>query len=195
MKNKKYVVLFNFAVLLFSLYNRANAQIEILHDELQIDQIAILKNSGKTSKATFTLSGTPAGLVAAFGKPLGITNEYVEIDAVNHNHYKYNGAEFAFYKNLLVYFRITNTNFIIRTQTPAPVKEPDKFYFKIGDPVKRVQTIYPKSFKYNQGGRLFFGLYKLTTDPKTGITARTRYDTSFLFFFKDGILTDINYED
>jgi len=181
--------------LLFSFYNRANAQIEILHDELQIDQIAILKNSRKTSKPPFTLSGTPSGLVAAFGKPLSTTTEYAEIGNVNLTYYKYNGAEFAFYRNSLVYFHINNANFSIRTQTPAWVNEPEKFYFKIGDSVKRVQTIYPKSFKNNRDGRLFFGLYKLTTDSKIGVTSQTRYDTSFLFFFKDGILTDINYAD
>jgi len=191
LNNKKKVIVVCLVVWLYALCHSIFAQTGITPNALQLDQIAILKTGGKNSEPAFNPLGTPSGLIKALGKPLSITQEYAEIDDIYLTVYKYNGAEFAFNRNYLVDFQITNDNFIVRTPSPGRTNKTDMFNFRVGDPASRVQKIYPQSFKANQDGRIFFRLYTLTKNPNTNISTRTNLDASFLFVIEDGVLTGV----
>ncbi|QNF35602.1 hypothetical protein HUW51_23905 [Adhaeribacter swui] len=159
-------------------------------DELAADKIAIVKNNSKTSKA-FKISGTPANLLAAFGKPKSKTVEFAEMDQVDFTVYRYNGGEFSFYADTLYYFRITGPAF--QVLTPKLAGGSAKYTLKVGDQTSKMKTVYPKTYQArNSENVFFFWLYQLSGSNKA---TRTRLERGLGIFTTNGRITDIVYEE
>ena len=192
---KKYTYIFYFlltSILFFCCQARAQVSTTIQLNELAIDKMAIIKSN--SAERTFSLTGTAPNLVTAFGKPQKITKEYSEVDNYYYQVYRYDGAEFSFYKNALIHFDITKPAFFVQTQ-PESSATKKQYTFQVGDPVKRVQASYPLSYNAKVEDRILFWLTALIPDKTTEKVTRTRMDTSFVIIHENGRLTRFIYEE
>lgn len=188
------IALIYLAFLLISFFNKAEAQ---SLNKLDFDQIAVKKNTGTTTGSKYCPRGTSSSLVAALGKPMSITTEYSEIDEVDMTVYNYNGAKFYFIEGYGHGFNITSNNYHIVTNSTLDSEDSLKNYYKVGDPVSKVQANYPDSYNSRDKNRIFFRLYQKETKQNEEQTNQkalvTDLDDVLLFVYKDGTITGIYF--
>ena len=199
MKKINLIIFYSVILLVICAY-QTNAQTTVSLIDIQKSDIVIIKNRGTTTERRITMAVTPAGLVSAFGNPISTTTEYAEVDEVNLTVYTYSGAEFSFKGNLLVQFNITTSSYYTFRTSPIVISSnPNKFFFRVGDAVSKLQTAYPKAFNESKDGMLFFRLYSMTkrgTFPDPITFVRKDYDANFVISFDKGrgVITGFSYE-
>ncbi|MBC5772627.1 hypothetical protein H8S95_01015 [Pontibacter sp. KCTC 32443] len=193
MKNSKLIILCLTAFLV-SLFNLSLAQTVTL-SQLDIQRVAVAKNTGTTTGTKFYLNGTPSGLVSALGSALSVTTEYSEMNEVNQTVYKFNGAEFTFEGNTLVDFHISNSNYYVIINNIVDSTNPFKYYFKVGDSLSRLSTLHSGSYNAKEEKRLFFQIYRTETTyvEEFGkikpVTKKILLDNALLFEHNSGVIT------